>query len=143
MKTIRLFLSISLLSSLFFACQNEAKVTEQATAPAAEAQKPAAVIGDISAMADSACACYKVLYELRNDVRKDFQAGDSTAYQRSDLDLIEERQKAKVCARAIIDPLRDQASQLKAFQDALIKSCPDWATSVLIMNKVNWKPLEQ
>ena len=139
--------ALILVAFCITACQNEpTPATEAETAAAKKADyieaNAASPEGSPQELADRSCACYKGLNDLRIQTRAEFQAGDTLAFKRADFDLIEERKKAKACVKKIMESIKADPPTKDAFQEALLKKCPDFATSILLMNKVNWKSLE-
>ncbi len=148
MKQLHIFLFLfAAISLLFTDCRNEPSSStnnpaQRATNSTAPAHQAASAEGSPEDLAARSCACYKDLTDLRLQARKEYEAGDTLAYQRSDFDLLEERKKAKACVKAIMESIKSDPPVKDAFQEALLTKCPKYATSILLMNKVNWKATE-
>ena len=140
--------SLFCLCFLFFtACSETSKPTEgqQAelrTANPEKVMKQSFAGKTPTELAEAGCQCFEVFYNMRENAKKEFDAGDKDAYTRADKDLLEERAKAKGCVRAVVKPLIDNDPLIAEFEQALMKKCPHSYPNILLLSKIKFKPEE-
>jgi len=93
-------------------------------------------------LAEAGCQCFEIFYNMRENAKKEFDAGDKDAYTRIDKDLLEERAKAKSCVRAVVKPLIGNDPMIAEFEQALMKKCPHSYPNILLLSKIKLKPEE-
>ena len=93
-------------------------------------------------LAEAGCQCFEIFYNMRENAKKEFDAGDKDAFTRVDKDLLEERAKAKGCVRAVVKPLIDKDPLIAEFEQALMKKCPHSYPNILLLSKIKFKPEE-
>lgn len=93
-------------------------------------------------LADAACKCFEVLYQLRENAKKEYEAGDKDAYSKVDTDLKEERAKAKKCVRTVVKPIVGNDPLIEKFEQVLMKKCVHSYSNILLLSKIKFKPEE-